>query len=300
MAIKKNRKESVFSEDPGAIGDLTRRIEYLEDFRTGVLQMVRELESSEEELISAYRLLKETRDQLVQSSKLTALGELASALAHELSQPLTIIKGISQNMIGSFDEASPAHEKLTLVIHAANKMETVIKHLRIFSRKEDPAMEPLDLNRVIKEAFVMLKGLLSDNSIDVRMDLSPLPLVLGSPVRLEQVIINIVTNAKDAMPGGGVLEIKTRPEAEDGRPSAGLTIRDTGAGIPEENLSRIFDPFFTTKGPDKGTGIGLSISYGIIKEHGGEITVESVPGRGTSFHITIPAIEKPAKHIDRD
>ncbi len=293
MAIKKSRVEGGFSED--AIEGLAKRVEYLEDFRTGVLQMVKELESSEEELASAHRLLKETRDQLVQSSKLAALGELASTLAHELSQPLTIIKGVSQNMIGSFNEGSPDHEKLTLIIHATKKMETVIKHLRIFSRKEEPVMEPVDLNRVIKEAFVMVKGLLTDNSIDVRMDLSPLPRVSGSPVRIEQVIINIVTNARDAMPEGGVLEIETRAEAVNGRPCAGLTINDTGAGIPVENLKRIFDPFFTTKGPGKGTGLGLSISYAIIKEHGGEITVESVPGRGTSFHITIPAIKGTGK-----
>jgi len=295
MAINKDRCGDVSLKDARAVEELARRVEYLEDFRTGVLQMVKEIESSEEELTAAYRLLKETRDQLIQSSKLTALGELASALAHELSQPITIIKGISQNMIGSIDEGSPDHEKMTLIIHAAKKMETVIKHLRIFTRKEEPVMEPVDLNRVIKEAFLMLKGLLTDNSIDVQMDLSPLPDVPGSSVRLEQVIINIITNAKDAMPEGGVLGITTRAEEVNGRPCAGLTISDTGAGISGENLKRIFDPFFTTKERGKGTGLGLSISYGIIKEHNGDIRVESAPGRGTAFHIIIPAIEKNEK-----
>ncbi len=291
---------ALIGEVMAAREEIKKRIDYLEDFRTGILQMVKEIDRSEEELEGAYRLLKETRDQLVQSSKMSVLGELASDLAHELSQPVTIIKGLSQNMVESLDEGSACHEKVKLILHAIKKMESVIKHLRIFSRKDAPAMAPTDLNRVINEAFVMIKELLSSHAIEVRMDLKPLPLILGSPVRLEQVIINIVTNARDAMPKGGVLEIRTSAESAGGKPCAVLSISDSGVGIPADNLKRIFDPFFTTKEPGKGTGIGLSISYGIVKEHDGEITVESAPGRGTTFHITIPAANPPERNSAGD
>ncbi len=271
---------------------LERRVNYLEDFRDGILHMVREIDSSERELESAYRDLKETQDQLVQSGKMTALGELASALAHELAQPLTIIKGLSQNLLQSSEKTEPQHEKFDLIVHAAKKMELVIKHLRIFSRKDSSQMRPVDLNSVVKEAFVMVRELLSSHSIEIKFSLSPLPPILGSSTRLEQVIINIITNAKDAMPGGGTIEISTRTIEAAGGSLVRLSISDTGTGIPEDKIKRIFDPFFTTKEPGKGTGLGLSISYGIVKEHNGEITVESAPGSGTAFHITIPPIDR--------
>lgn len=272
--------------------ELNRRNAYLDDFREGVLRMLRDLDSSEKELGDAYEKLKDTQAQLIQSSKMTALGELAAGVAHELNQPLTVIKGLAENLLRTIGAQSPQYEKMKLIVEASKKMDLVIRHLRIFSRSDPPSLSPVDLNKVIKDAFVIVNDLLLTHSIEVNLNLSTLPLVLGSSNRLEQVVINLVTNAKDAMPCGGVLEISTRTIETRGIMFARMTFHDRGSGIPEEIIGRIFDPFFTTKEPGKGTGLGLSISYGIIKEHNGDISVESRPGKGTTFHITIPAINR--------
>ena len=272
--------------------ELARRIAYQEDFREGVFQMLKELDKSELELDAASRKLKETRDQLVQSSKMTVLGELAAGLAHELNQPLTVIKGISMSLLRSSGPSYPDKEKLQLIADASDKMEMIIKHLGVFSRSESAQTVPVDLAETVNSALVMVRELLAENGIEVVTALKTLPFVQGSPNRLEQVIINLVTNAKDAMPMGGRLTISAAPMVSRGRKTVRLSIRDTGCGISEEHLGRIFDPFFTTKAAGKGTGLGLSISYGIIQEHSGEITVESSP-EGTTFHITLPVASVP-------
>lgn len=271
--------------------ELARCVDYLENFREGVYQMLRDLDSHERELENAYDKLKDTQSQLIQSSKMNALGELAASLAHELNQPLTVIKGLSQSLLKNYDDNSPNYGKVKLIVDASRRMELVIKHLKVFSRTEGPALRPVDLNTVIKDAFVIVKELLTDHSIELKMNLNPLPPVLGSAIRLEQVVINLVTNAKDAMPSGGALMIETRTIETGGISFASMTFRDTGSGIPKEILGRIFDPFFTTKEAGKGTGLGLSISYGIIKEHNGDISVESEPQKGTVFNIILPPAE---------
>ncbi len=253
--------------------------------------MPKDLDESEKELKDAYALLKETQAQLLQSSKLTALGELSAGLAHELNQPLTVIKGLSQYLLRSCGKESADHEKLKLIVEASNKMEQVIKHLRIFARSESLAFKPVDVNNLINDVLPMVKELLVSGSIEIVLDLKPVPEVMGSANRLEQVVINIVSNAKDAMPDGGRLTISSFAEDRGKKRFAMLEITDTGCGIPDNVKERIFDPFFTTKEAGKGTGLGLSISYGIIKEHGGEITVKSKAGIGTAFCIAIPATE---------
>lgn len=282
--------DDLIAELKGVRDELGRRVAYLEDFRDGVFQMLKDLDSSERELDQICRELKDTKDQLIQTSKMTALGELAASLAHELNQPLTVIKGLSKNSLKSIPEDSPVYEKIKLIVDASTKMEQVIKHLRIFSRSEGPGLKPIDLNRVIKDSFLILREILSKHAVETVFDLGPLPKISGNPTRLEQVILNLASNAKDAMAEGGTLEITTRTIESGGLRFARMSFKDTGSGIPENIKDRIFDPFFTTKSVGKGTGLGLSISYSIIKEHNGDISVESEPGKGTTFHITIPAL----------
>ncbi|MBI1910519.1 MAG: hypothetical protein HYS21_00795 [Deltaproteobacteria bacterium] len=270
--------------------ELAKRVKYLEDFREGVFRMLKDLDQGEMELEAAYNKLKETQNQLIQSSKLTVLGELSAGLAHELNQPLTVIMGLSQNILRQTDKKSAQYEKLKLIADASVKMEQVIKHLRIFSRNDCIAFKPVDLKGIIKDSIMILRELLTSRSIELKMKLNPVPVILGSATRLEQVIINLVANAKDAMPSGGTLTISTSSSKTGGISFAKMSIRDTGTGIPAEIKDRIFDPFFTTKEPGKGTGLGLSISYGIIREHSGDITVES-DSSGTVFHIILPARE---------
>ncbi|MBI5642086.1 MAG: hypothetical protein HY954_01275 [Deltaproteobacteria bacterium] len=270
--------------------ELAKRVTYLEDFRAGVFHMIRDLDRNERELEDTCRKLKDTQDQLIQSSKMTALGELAAGLAHEINQPLTIIKGLSQNLIKNCERQSPLYEKLQLITESSRRMESVINHLRAFSRLETQEFKPIEINSIINGSFAILKEVLKGDSIALKTTLSPLPLVLGSANRLEQVLINLVTNARDAMPGGGVIEITTGQKEANGRKLAFISFHDTGPGIPKEAIEKIFDPFFTTKSASKGTGLGLYICRGIIKEHQGDITVESAPGQGATFQITIPSL----------
>ncbi|MEK7773894.1 MAG: ATP-binding protein [Deltaproteobacteria bacterium] len=292
LAVKDLREKSrLDAELEKTRNELERRIHYIEDFRDGVYSMLKDIDSGEREIATLCMELKDTQNQLIQSSKLTALGELAAGLAHELNQPLTVIKGLSKNILKTTPAASPHHEKLKLVVEASNRMEQIIRHLKVFSRSEEPVFTPLDLNKVIEDAFIIIKEILHNHSIETGFDLSRgLPEVLGNANRLEQVIINIASNAKDAMPGGGRLDVSTRTVEAGGLKFARMSFKDTGSGIPTDIIDRIFDPFFTTKESGKGTGLGLSISYGIIKDHNGDITVESEPGKGTAFHITIPAM----------
>lgn len=272
---------------------LSDRVARLENFREGVLQILQELDAQEAELDSAYARLGIAQAHLIQSSKLGTLGELAAGLAHELNQPVTIIKGLAQSLLRGMRSCSEDIEKVRLIEDASSRMELIIRHMNIFARSEEQEDATCDLNSIIKYAFRLSAETLRQRAIKAVLDLSDLPRVKGSPVRLEQVIMNLITNARDAMPDGGTLGVKTSAITDEkGHEFALVSVSDTGVGITEEEIKLIFEPFFTTKEPGKGTGLGLSISRGIIRDHRGEISAESVPGMGTTFHITIPAINR--------
>lgn len=272
---------------------LSDRVARLEDFREGVLQILQELDAQEAELDSAYARLGIAEAHLIQSSKLGTLGELAAGLAHELNQPVTIIKGLAQSLLRGMETCPEDIEKVRMISDASSRMELIIRHMNVFSRSEGHKDATCDLNSIIKYALRLSAETLRRRMIETVLDLSDLPQVKGSHVRLEQVIMNLITNARDAMPDGGTLGIKTSAITDGkGHLCALVSVSDTGAGIPKEEIRHIFEPFFTTKEPGKGTGLGLSISSGIIRDHGGQIRAESIPGKGTTFQITIPAIDR--------
>lgn len=282
-----------FSELNALNEKLSDRVARLEDFREGVLQILQELDAQESELDSAYARLGIAEEHLIQSSKLGTLGELAAGLAHELNQPVTIIKGLAQSLLRGMPFSPENTEKVRLIADASSRMELIIRHMNIFARSEVHKDAACDLNSIIKYALRLSAETLRQRAIETVLDLGDLPHVRGSHVRLEQVIMNLITNARDAMPDGGTLGVKTSAITDEkGRPCALVSVSDTGAGIPVEKIRHIFEPFFTTKEPGKGTGLGLSISRGIIMDHGGQISVESIPGKGTTFQITIPAIDR--------
>jgi signal transduction histidine kinase len=158
-----------------------------------------------------------------------------------------------------------------------------------FSRTGAAELADIDVNRVVEETLSLVAHPLKTSQIHIVKQLGDsLPPVRGSANKLQQVFLNLFLNARDAMPAGGMLEIRTT--AHNG--SVEVEVADTGAGIPREHIHRIFDPFFTTKSNGRGTGLGLSVSYGIIKEHAGKIDVRSTPGKGTSFHVEFPALKK--------
>jgi PAS domain S-box-containing protein len=228
-----------------------------------------------------------------QTEKLAALGTLAAGLAHELNNPIGIISSRIELMLLD-TETRPlpddVREDLHVLHRHAQRVTRIAQGLLSFSRQSPGQHGPVDLNRLVEETLLLVEKTIVKDGITLRRSLTPgLPLVWGDANTLQQVLMNLLTNARDALRGGGEIQVGT-----DARPgqSVRLVVRDTGPGIPPEVLSRIFDPFFTTK--TDGTGLGLSISYGIVRDHQGTLDVESLPDKGTTFALTFPAEKEPA------
>jgi len=226
-------------------------------------------------------------EQLQQSDKLSSIGLLAAGVAHEVNTPLTGISSYSQMLMQQTPENDPRHQLLEKIYRQTSRASSIVNNLLNFSRVSDARFAPVDLNRVIDDTIQLLEAQLRNTNIEVnrRYD-DQLPPAPGNAPKLQQVFMNLILNARDAMPEGGQLEIATTADEESIR----IRFSDNGIGISAENLSRIFDPFFTTKQIGKGTGLGLAVSYGIIQDHGGHIVVESNPGQGTVFLINLPLI----------
>ena len=244
----------------------------------------------------------ETEQHLIQASKMATLGEMATGVAHELNQPLAVIKTASRFFIKKVrnQESIPAHIIATLseeVDSHVDRATRIINHMREFGRRADRQLEAVQVNDVLKRALEIFSQQLKIRGIDVILDLAdPLPSVRADANRLEQVFINLLINARDAieskvqasvhLKGEKKIHLATAPQ--DGW--VRIEVRDTGMGIPREVIGKIFEPFFTTKEVGKGTGLGLSISYQIIQAFGGSIRPESRPGDGAAFIITLPAV----------
>jgi len=232
--------------------------------------------------------------QLIQASKLATLGEMATGIAHELNQPLNVIKIGSAFLLESVREGRKVSEKdLTTIAEEFNgevdRASGIINHLRNFARTGDISKEEVFINEPIRGVFKVLGQQLKLRQIDVELDLNEnLPSIMADSNRLEQVFINLVTNARDALEevSGHKKVLKIRSFMEEG--NVVVTVSDTGKGIPAGIMNKIFEPFFTTKEVGKGTGLGLSISYGIIRDYGGTISVQSEEGSGTTFRLTFP------------
>ena len=232
-------------------------------------------------------------EQMMQSEKLTSLGLLAAGVAHEVNTPLAVISNYTQMLARQLPPDDPRHKLVDKIVKQTFRASEIVNNLLNFSRTGGAEFAEVDLNNVVEETLSLVSHPLRTARINVIKTLaSPLPPVLGSANRLQQVFLNLFLNARDAMPNGGMLEIRSL--ANNG--SVEIEITDTGVGISHEYVNRIFDPFFTTKGANRGTGLGLSVSYGIIKEHAGKIDVRSTAGKGTSFHLEFPAARK-AVHV---
>ena len=238
--------------------------------------------------------------QLRQSQKMESVGRLAGGIAHDFNNMLTVINGHTSLLLTMSDLSPKVAEPLREISEAAKRAADLTRQLLTFSRKEALDPQVLDLGGVVANVSKMLRRILGED-IALEVDSSPsLPSVKADLGMIEQVILNLAVNSRDAMPRGGKLRITTSSEMIDKsraaqNPDAGvgrhvcLTFADTGCGIAEENLPRIFEPFFTTKELDRGTGLGLATVYGIIKQHHGWIDVSSRPNEGTTFRIYLPA-----------
>ena len=232
-------------------------------------------------------------EQMSQTEKLTSLGLLAAGVAHEVNTPLAVISNYIQMLAKQMPEGDPRHSIIEKIVKQTFRASEIVNNLLNFSRTGAGELADVDLNRVVEETLSLVAHPLKTSQIRVVKQLTDgLPPVRGSANKLQQVFLNLFLNARDAMPTGGMLEVRTA--AHNG--SVEIEVVDTGNGIPREHIHKIFDPFFTTKATGRGTGLGLSVTYGIIKEHAGRIDVRSTPGRGTSFHVEFPAVRK-AVHV---
>jgi two-component system NtrC family sensor kinase len=227
----------------------------------------------------------ELERRLVQADKLSSIGLLAAGVAHEVNTPLAVISTYAQMLakqISGDEQKAPLLEKIARQTFRASE---IVNSLLSFSRTSPTEFVSVDLNKIARETLALVEHQLTKAHVTATLDLDEkLPRIKGSPGKLQQVLLNLFLNARDAMERGGVLALKTW--ALDGHVL--VTVADSGAGIARENLEKIFDPFFTTKGARKGTGLGLSVSYGIVREHGGNIEVQSEIGEGTRFELSFP------------
>jgi PAS domain S-box-containing protein len=228
-------------------------------------------------------------EQMVQTEKLTSLGLLAAGVAHEVNTPLAVISNYIQMLAKQIPEGDPRQKTIERIVKQTFRASEIVNNLLNFSRTGAAEFVEVDLNSVLEETLTLVQHPFKTAQVNVIKNYTEqLPPVLGSMTRLQQVFLNLFMNARDAMPSGGMLEVRTG--AHNG--SVAVEVTDTGSGIPAENLHRIFDPFFTTKATGRGTGLGLSVSYGIIKEHAGKVDVRSTPGKGTSFRLEFPVARK--------
>jgi len=228
-------------------------------------------------------------EQMVQTEKLTSLGLLAAGVAHEVNTPLAVISNYIQMLAKQIPSDDPRQKTIERIVKQTFRASEIVNNLLNFSRTGAAEFIEVDLNYVLEETLTLVQHPFKTAQVNVIKNYTEqLPPVLGSTTRLQQVFLNLFMNARDAMPSGGMLEVRTG--AQNG--SVEVEVTDTGMGIPAEHLQRIFDPFFTTKATGKGTGLGLSVSYGIIKEHAGKVDVRSTPGKGTSFRLEFPVARK--------
>ncbi len=239
-----------------------------------------------EELARINAELQAAQQQLVQSEKLAAVGQLTAGIVHDVKNPLAIIVGLAEELPEHVELDPMARKHLTTIRDSARRANTIVTDLLKFARESTPDMKRQDLRDTIEAVLRLTDYMARKAKVQVVKDLPPAPvLVTYDALQIEQVLMNLVQNAIQAMPHGGSLRVNLSQASE----AVALAVADTGVGIPQKNLSRIFDPFFTTKAPGEGTGLGLSMAYGIIARHGGRIDVGSIEGQGTTFTILLAA-----------
>jgi PAS domain S-box-containing protein len=248
----------------------------------------------------------EQETQLIQASKMTTIGQLAAGMAHEINQPLNVIqvcsdlldKAVQRGLSFSREELETLVEDIRRNVLRASR---VIQHVRDFARQSEVVRQKVNLNDPIRDVFNVLGHQLAVHEVDLTLDLcNELPWILADHNRLEQVFINLVTNAMDAMDekaehprwGDGKKQLTIRSFVDADQ--VVVTVTDTGVGMTDEVKAKLFDPFFTTKKVGKGTGLGVSISYGIIQDYEGTIDIESAPGKGTTFELRFPIFHEPS------
>ena len=236
------------------------------------------------------RPLREMQKQLMHAEKMASLGRMAAGVAHELNNPLSGIMLYAGLVLEQITGRDAAVEDLKIIIAEAERCKLIVGDLLNFSQPASGRQDPVCLNDTLREVLEVLEQDAGFAGLDIQLQLCDrLPSILGDASRLKQVFSNILTNAAQAMRGAGRLTVGTRPRASGNLVEA--FVSDTGPGIPDDIRARIFDPFFTTRADSGGTGLGLSVAYGIVKENRGIIRVESTAGQGATFTLQFPTTE---------
>lgn len=285
-------------------GDLSGRLTFQRQDEIGRLaadmnDMTGRLEKARYAIAEQARQRVLALEELRHAERLKTVGQLASGVAHELGTPLNVVAGRAQMIAKGQVTGDGAVECANIIVDQAKRMTQLIRHVLTFARRRPAPRGPLDLMRVIDEALSLLEPTLKKARVVTEVEPPDQRfMVRGDPGQLEQVLANILMNAVHAMPKGGAVhlqaeEVEARhPEQDEPGTFVRLNIRDTGQGMPPEVASRVFEPFFTTKQVNEGTGLGLSVAYGIVRDHGGWIAVHSVQGEGTTFSVHVPRYDE--------
>ncbi len=264
-----NDETPVFPETADEVGVLIHHFRLLRN----------KLADNRKQLISA-------QQQIYRAEKLASIGRLASGIAHEINNPLNGIKSCIYGIRNDPDNPEQLREYLELIGEGIDHMESVVQKLLGFARQKSKSMEPVNINEAVNKVIHLLNYRLKQKNMEINTVLDDkLPLIEADYHLIQEVIMNLLLNSYDAVKEGGKVIITTGTENND---HIFITVKDTGEGIPEEAMNKIFDPFYTTKDVGEGTGLGLSVSLGIIESHGGSITVKSIPGKETVFKIILP------------
>jgi two-component system, NtrC family, sensor kinase len=282
-------------------GDLSARAtvrggDELARLATEFNRMCERLEEAQHSLDAELKMRQQFEGRLRNADRLAGLGRLSAGLAHEIGSPLNVISGRAESLLRHFGDNEQARRSLQDISTQSERIVNIVRDMLDFARMKTPRRAPTSLDEVVHTVLDLAAPQLASGRVSVQVGVpAELPAVVADNDQLQQVFLNLVLNALDAMQGGGTLHIRAAERLsphpdQGGRPRRCVAIdfEDTGVGIPAENLDRLFDPFFTTKEPGKGTGLGLSVSYGIIEEHGGWFDVDSHPGRGTRMTVYLP------------
>lgn len=278
------------------MSDMNELNKRLGNQRKAMIHIMGDLHETTAEVQRREQELRDKQEQLIQAGKLATLGELTTGVAHELNNPLNNIGLFVGNAIDLIDLGIVDKERILRELQSAmqqvRKATEIISHLRTFGRAAPVNYQPVSICKIITQALSLMQEQLRLREIEVSLDLCPQdPIVIGNSIQLEQVFINLLTNARDSMASSPRKVISISCAVKEAY--VDLVFRDTGPGIPDGLEQRVFDPFFTTKEVGAGTGLGLSITYSIVKEHRGTITVaQSCPGEGGAFLIQLPLADK--------
>lgn len=275
------------------IGDLADAFDVMTDHlreRTAEAErLYRESVQRNQELAEINSKLQAMQLQLIQSEKLAAVGQLTAGIVHDVKNPLAVIKGLAELLEEDLTDPDETRKELRVIRESAEKASRIVGDLLKFARQSSSEMQPRDIRETVEASLRLTAYLLRQARVQVTQELPDTPVIVNyDSQQIEQVLINMIHNAIQAMPDRGSLRVNL--EHSDGR--AALSIQDSGSGIAPDNLKRIFDPFFTTKPEGQGTGLGLSVSYGIVANHQGRIDVQSQLGQGTTFTIILPTLQE--------